>query len=108
MALVSGTGMLDMGGPGDASAVDAALLGVAAAPECGTGDPFVDNVTLAGCLVLVMYVLYAFHVICDGYFVPALQLMCIKKNIPDVVAGATIMAAGASSPELITNAVRCV
>ena len=31
---------------------------------------------------------------------PALNIMCEKFNIPDDVAGATFMAAGASSPEM--------
>ena len=73
--------------------------------SCFSGDAFVDFTVLFMNLVLVGYVLYAFHVICDGYFVPALQLLCSRNNIPDVIGGATIMAAGASSPELITNAV---
>ena len=34
------------------------------------------------------------------YFVPALNVLCDKLNMPDDVAGATFMAAGASSPEM--------
>jgi sodium/potassium/calcium exchanger 2 len=57
-------------------------------------------------------------VVCEDYFVPALNIMCEKLKIPDDVAGATFMvgtqrvqktlgtthalsqAAGASSPEM--------
>ena len=38
-------------------------------------------------------------------FVPALNVVAIKFNIPDDVAGATLMAAGASSPELFSSIV---
>jgi len=38
-------------------------------------------------------------------FVPALNVLAIEFNIPDDVAGATLMAAGASSPELFSSIV---
>ena len=41
--------------------------------------------------------------VCENYFVPALNLLCDLWRIPDDVAGATLMAAGASSPELFTS-----
>lgn len=58
---------------------------------------------LAPLLVAMGYVFYGFHVVCDEFFVPALQVMCERLNVPDSVAGATVMAAGASSPEMFTN-----
>lgn len=36
-------------------------------------------------------------------FVPALNVLANEYNIPDDVAGATLMAAGASSPELFSS-----
>ena len=54
-------------------------------------------------LVAMGYVFYGFHVVCDEFFVPALQVMCERLSVPDSVAGATVMAAGASSPEMFTN-----
>ena len=54
-------------------------------------------------LIAMGYVFYGFHVVCDEFFVPALQVMCERLNVPDSVAGATVMAAGASSPEMFTN-----
>merc|ERR1711963_854450 len=41
--------------------------------------------------------------VCDNYFVPVLEALCEKLNIPDDVAGATFMAIGTSSPELFAN-----
>jgi Ca2+/Na+ antiporter len=32
--------------------------------------------------------------VCEEYFVPALNILCEEANIPDDVAGATFMAAG--------------
>ena len=40
------------------------------------------------------------QVVVEEYFVPALNMMCVEYKIPDDVAGATFMAAGASSPEM--------
>jgi hypothetical protein len=41
--------------------------------------------------------------VCDDFFVPALNVLCDKLNMPDDIAGATFMAAGASSPELFAS-----
>ena len=43
---------------------------------------------------------WALAVVVEDFFVPALNILCVKLNMPDDVAGATFMAAGASSPEL--------
>jgi hypothetical protein len=42
-------------------------------------------------------------VVCEEFFVPSLNILCEELNIPDDVAGATFMAAGASSPEMFTS-----
>ena len=47
----------------------------------------------------MLYVFYGFHIVCDEYFVPALNVLCERNRVRDSVAGATVMAAGASSPE---------
>lgn len=44
-------------------------------------------------------------VLTEERFVPALNLIATAFNIPDDVAGATLMAAGASSPELFSSIV---
>lgn len=41
--------------------------------------------------------------VCEEYFVPALNILCEELNVPEDVAGATFMAAGASSPEMFTS-----
>jgi hypothetical protein len=52
---------------------------------------------------MMAYMFVGFHIICDDFFVPALNVLCEKLGIPDDVAGATFMAAGASSPELFAS-----
>jgi K+-dependent Na+/Ca+ exchanger-like protein len=52
---------------------------------------------------LMSYVFIAFHIVCDDFFVPALNVMCETIGLSDDIAGATFMAAGASSPELFAS-----
>ena len=57
-------------------------------------------------LPLVCFMLYMFvglAIVCDEYFVPSLNILCERLQMPDDVAGATFMAAGASSPELFAS-----
>eukprot|EP00316_Scyphosphaera_apsteinii_P011541 CAMPEP_0119331788 /NCGR_PEP_ID=MMETSP1333-20130426/81388_1 /TAXON_ID=418940 /ORGANISM="Scyphosphaera apsteinii, Strain RCC1455" /LENGTH=690 /DNA_ID=CAMNT_0007341473 /DNA_START=13 /DNA_END=2085 /DNA_ORIENTATION=+ len=51
----------------------------------------------------VMYIFLALAIVCDEYFVPALDVLVEKWNISADVAGATFMAAGGSAPELFTS-----
>lgn len=44
-------------------------------------------------------------IVCDDYFVPALELIVEKLGLSDDVAGATFMAAGSSAPELFTSVI---
>jgi len=60
------------------------------------------------CVIWVLVVLYMFlalAIVCDEYFVPALEVMCDEDHLDlgDDVAGATLMAAGGSAPELFTS-----
>ena len=45
----------------------------------------------------------ALAIVCDEFFVPALEVMVDTWQIEDDVAGATFMAAGGSAPELFTS-----
>jgi K+-dependent Na+/Ca+ exchanger-like protein len=54
-------------------------------------------VALVGVLLLTFFVL---AVICDEFFVPALDVIAEKWKLPSDVAGATLMAIGSSAPEL--------
>jgi len=46
---------------------------------------------------------YGIGVVCDDYFVPALEEMSERYSITEDVAGATFMAAGGSAPEFFTS-----
>ncbi|XP_017877047.1 sodium/potassium/calcium exchanger 3-like [Ceratina calcarata] len=55
--------------------------------------------------VIAIYMFLLLAVVCDDFFVPSLKKICEKINITEDVAGATIMAAASSSPELFINIV---
>ena len=46
---------------------------------------------------------FALALVCDHYFVPTLDVIIEKYDISPDVAGATLMAAGGSAPELFTS-----
>ncbi|KAH8060720.1 calcium, potassium:sodium antiporter [Aureococcus anophagefferens] len=60
-------------------------------------------------LLLVVYIIgagimfWALALVTEEKFVPSLNAFCAIAGIPPAVAGATLMAAGASSPELFGN-----
>jgi K+-dependent Na+/Ca+ exchanger-like protein len=57
-------------------------------------------------LVVVLGLLYLFvgiAIVCDELFVPALEIVAENLQLSDDVAGATLMAAGGSAPELATS-----
>jgi len=49
------------------------------------------------------YMFAALAIVCDEFFVPALEVISETLNLQDDVAGATFMAAGGSAPELATS-----
>jgi hypothetical protein len=53
----------------------------------------------------VLYMFVALAIVCDEYFVPALEVISgeYHLNLTPDIAGATLMAAGGSAPELFTN-----
>ncbi|CAM1296995.1 SLC24A2 (predicted) [Pycnogonum litorale] len=51
----------------------------------------------------MVYMFVALAIICDEFFVPALDVIIYKLAISEDVAGATFMAAGGSAPELFTS-----
>jgi len=58
------------------------------------------------CYVIgVLYMFLALAIVCDEYFVPALEVIVENLELHDDVAGATFMAAGGSAPELFTSLV---
>jgi len=53
----------------------------------------------------VMYMFLALAIICDEFFVPALEVIADQLELSMDIAGATLMAAGGSAPELFTSLV---
>lgn len=53
--------------------------------------------------LIMLYMFLALAIICDEYFVPALEEITEKLSLSNDVAGATFMAAGGSAPELFTS-----
>ena len=49
-------------------------------------------------IIAVLYALWAISYVCEDFFVPALEVLCKKNDIPDSVAGAIVMAAGNDAP----------
>ena len=62
---------------------------------------------LKGAVVLyifgMIYLFIALAIVCDEFFVPALEVIIETFHISEDVAGATFMAAGGSAPELFTS-----
>ncbi|XP_023187821.1 sodium/potassium/calcium exchanger 1-like isoform X2 [Xiphophorus maculatus] len=54
-------------------------------------------------IIGMTYMFVALAIVCDEFFVPALEVIAAKLKISDDVAGATFMAAGGSAPELFTS-----
>ncbi|XP_068975154.1 sodium/potassium/calcium exchanger 4-like isoform X1 [Bombus flavifrons] len=55
--------------------------------------------------VIAIYMFLLLAIVCDDFFVPSIKKICHKINVTEDVAGATIMAAASSSPELFINIV---
>ncbi|XP_072293507.1 sodium/potassium/calcium exchanger 3-like [Eucyclogobius newberryi] len=72
-------------------------------------DYFTNAERMEGALGLhvlcAVYMFYALALVCDDYFVPALEKICERLDLSEDVAGATFMAAGSSAPELFTSVI---
>ena len=71
------------------------------------GDAFTPYARSHGAFIFhvigVLYMFFALALVCDHYFVPTLDVIIEKYEISPDVAGATLMAAGGSAPELFTS-----
>lgn len=56
-------------------------------------------------LLVSLYMFGALAIVCDDYFVPALERLSEALELSEDVAGATFMAAGSSAPELFTSVI---
>ncbi|ETE71466.1 Sodium/potassium/calcium exchanger 5, partial [Ophiophagus hannah] len=52
--------------------------------------------------LIIFYMFLAVAIVCDDYFLPALEMISHTLGLSQDVAGATFMAAGSSAPELVT------
>ncbi|XP_049944981.1 sodium/potassium/calcium exchanger 3 [Schistocerca serialis cubense] len=72
-------------------------------------DLFSEQQRQEGAVVLhvlaSLYLFVALAVVCDRYFVPAVERICQALNMSNDVAGATFMAAATSAPELFVNVI---
>ncbi|KYN30943.1 Sodium/potassium/calcium exchanger 5, partial [Trachymyrmex septentrionalis] len=55
--------------------------------------------------VIAIYLFLLLAIVCDDYFVPSIKKICEKLDVTEDVAGATVMAAASSSPELFINVI---
>ncbi|XP_014204897.1 sodium/potassium/calcium exchanger 3 isoform X1 [Copidosoma floridanum] len=72
-------------------------------------DFFDEKQRQAGAVVIhvliSLYLFVALAVVCDKFFVPAVEKICHALSMSKDVAGATFMAAATSAPELFVNAI---
>ncbi len=71
----------------------------------GQGAFTCESLSNGSVILLVVGILYMFialAIVCDEFFVPSLEIMAEEMQLSDDVAGATLMAAGGSAPELFT------
>uniref|UniRef100_A0A0A9XWU9 Sodium/potassium/calcium exchanger 5 n=2 Tax=Lygus hesperus TaxID=30085 RepID=A0A0A9XWU9_LYGHE len=72
-------------------------------------DWFTEEQRAKGAVVLhitaSLYLFLALALVCDKYFVPAVERICKALNMSNDVAGATFMAAATSAPELFVNVI---
>jgi len=56
-------------------------------------------------IIGILYLFLAIAIVCDEFFIPALEVMVDEEhlNVSPDIAGATFMAAGGSAPELFTS-----
>jgi K+-dependent Na+/Ca+ exchanger-like protein len=101
------------------SLMDDAMLGIAnlgqsiytasAEPRqlAGFGDIFTQEQLESGaCIIYILVTLWMFlalAIVCDEFFVPALEVISDKLHLSNDIAGATFMAAGGSAPEFFTS-----
>lgn len=85
------------------------IAGMTDMPKVGNypKDLFTMKQLRHGAVVLhtagMIYMFVALAIVCDEFFVPALEVITEKLDLTQDVAGATFMAAGGSAPELFTS-----
>ncbi len=54
-------------------------------------------------ILITLVLFYLLAIVCDEFFVPAIDVLSEKLKLPSDVAGATLLAAGSSAPELFAS-----
>ncbi|XP_041465072.1 sodium/potassium/calcium exchanger 3-like [Lytechinus variegatus] len=54
-------------------------------------------------VIVMAYMFASLGIVCEEYFMPALEVICEVLNLSEDVAGATFMAIGGSAPELFSS-----
>lgn len=74
-------------------------------PDCDDIEKADPKWTIVWQILGVLYMFLALAIVCDEFFVPALEEMASSRrmDLSMDVAGATLMAAGGSAPELFSN-----
>merc|ERR1719359_494892 len=54
---------------------------------------------------LLIYLFWGMAYVCDDFFVRTIEVISERFNIPDDVAGATLMALGCNGPEMALNTI---
>jgi len=74
---------------------------------CPVGEKADPSWSAAFYCIGILYMFLALAIVCDEFFVPALEEISCERhmNLSMDVAGATLMAAGGSAPELFTSLV---
>ena len=99
---------MSAGGRSLLSVVDAVdgsrrLAGRAATAECPRLEDWELNGGVVVWIAALLYVFVGLAIICDDFFVAALEQISEHLNLSEDVAGATFMAAGSSAPELFVS-----
>jgi len=71
--------------------------------DCKVVGPNQAPWVLLLCLLGLLYMFIGIAIVCDELFVPALEIIAEQNELSSDVAGATLMAAGGSAPELATS-----
>jgi K+-dependent Na+/Ca+ exchanger-like protein len=71
--------------------------------SCKVLDPSIAVSGIFGCIFGLLYLFVGIAIVCDEIFVPALEIIAERNHLSNDVAGATLMAAGGSAPELATS-----
>ena len=95
-------------GIGEPSATRQGRALLSAGGSCGETPGWEKNGGIVGYFFGVFFMFLGIAIVCDDFFVVALEKICEVLRLSDDVAGATFMAAGSSAPELASSAISLI